>query len=121
MARTTTLTAESSSLRKGSKPHTDPKGVVATPADVATLTYEVAVQGVPPAPVEVAAEGLRSTSQGAVSEDEASEWFWNYQPKATTLTCVLVLVMTLELIFDYPVIDTFPLVLNKCKCKATSI
>ena len=45
----------------------------------------------------------------------------SYQPKATTLTCVLVLVMTLELIFDYPVIDTFPLVLNKCKCKATSI
>ena len=44
-----------------------------------------------------------------------------YQPKATTLTCILVRMVALVLIIDYPFPNRFPFVTNNHKYKATNI
>ena len=71
------VTAEGVSLRRGFDPRTDLERPVAASTDVAASPSEVAVPGVPPTTVEVAAEGRGSTGQRTSSEEDASEWFWN--------------------------------------------
>ena len=44
-----------------------------------------------------------------------------YQPKATTLTCVLVRMVALELILEYPPLFNTPFPLLSYKYKATNI
>ena len=76
------LTAEGASPGRGSDPQTDLESLVATSTDVAASPSEVAIPGVPPATIEVSAEGRGSIGQRATSEEDASDWFWNLLAQA---------------------------------------